>query len=255
MKSKHNGIVVENLTVHYDGAPALWDISLEIPAGKFVGILGPNGAGKSTFMKALLNLTETVSGTISFSGARLNQMKGKIAYIPQKELVDFTFPMTVKELVLMGAYPRLGLFRWMSRQDNEAAEEALQQVGMKEFQNRQIGELSGGQQQRVFLARAILQNADYYLLDEALSGVDHMSEEIIIEILKKMQQAGKTILMVHHDLNTVERYFDWLVFLNIRLVKSGAIETVFTRDIMQEAYGKSFQLYTEAVKLQNERLR
>jgi manganese/zinc/iron transport system ATP- binding protein len=250
---------VENMTVHYDGAPALWDISLEIPKGRFVGILGPNGAGKSTFIKALLGLTERVSGSISFGSKKLDQIRGEIAYIPQKELVDFTFPMTVFELVLMGCYPKLGLFGRVRKEDRGRAEEALLQVGMQEFRNRQIGELSGGQQQRIFLARAIVQDAEYYFLDEALSGVDHVSEEIIMAVLKEMQQAGKTILMVHHDLNTVERYFDWLIFLNIRLIQAGAIVQVFTPQVLEEAFGKNiqsgFQIYAEALKLQQEKRR
>lgn len=254
MKAKQDEILVENLTVHYDGTPALWDVSVKIPRGKFVAVIGPNGAGKSSFMKALLGLTETVSGRVLFHHKKAKEIRGKIAYIPQKELIDFTFPMTVKELVLMGAFPRLGLFRWIGKKDEEAAMCALDQVGMREFAARQIGELSGGQQQRVFLARALLQDADYYLLDEALSGVDHVSEQVIIEILKKMQQAGKTIIMVHHDLNTIERYFDWIVCLNIRLVKAGATSEVFTRETLQEAYGKSFEIYSEAIKLQHERV-
>jgi manganese/zinc/iron transport system ATP- binding protein len=246
--NREQALFVDGLTVHYDGVPALWDISLDVPRGKFVGILGPNGAGKSTFMKALLGLEKKVSGTLLFSGKKLDQMKGKIAYIPQKETIDFNFPMTVKELVLMGRYPKLGLFKRVQKQDIEAACSMLERVGLQEFQKRQIGELSGGQQQRLFLARALLQDAEYYFLDEALSGVDHASEEIIITILKEMQQKGKTIFMVHHDLNTVESYFDWLLFLNIRLIASGELKNVFTPRIMQETYGKSFQIYSEAFK-------
>ncbi len=244
---------VSNLTVHYDKIPVLWDINLDVPHGKLVGILGPNGAGKSTFIKALLGLIKPVSGSVFFLKKRLREIKGKIAYVPQKEAVDWDFPITVIELVLMGRYPQRGLFRWMKKEDITSAHEALDLVGMKEYMHRQINELSGGQQQRAFLARALLQDADIYFLDEPLSGVDHTSEEIIMRILKNMAQSGKTIFMVHHDLNNVEEYFDWIVLLNVRLIGAGPKAEIFKRDLMQAAYGKNFLLFDETVKISKDR--
>lgn len=251
---KSSALKIQGLTVHYDGMPALWDINLEIPRGKIVGIIGPNGAGKSTLIKALLGLVKPVSGAVFLNGKPLQASRGKIAYIPQKESVDWDFPITVKELVLMGRYPKRGLFTWMKKEDKKAAEHALELVGMHEFKDRQISELSGGQQQRVFLARALLQDADIYFLDEPLSGVDHASEEIIMALLRKMRDEGKTIFMVHHDLNSVDLYFDWLIFLNVRLVATGPKSEVFTKRYMQETYGKSFMLYDETIKLSQNKL-
>jgi len=249
----HPALKVQNLTVHFDGAPALWDIHLEVPRGKFVGILGPNGAGKSTFIKALLGLLKPVSGSVQFFGKTLKTQRGKIAYVPQREAVDWDFPITVKELVLMGRYPKRGLFRWLQKEDVTAADACLERMGMLEFSKRQISELSGGQQQRVFLARALLQDADMYFLDESLSGVDHVSEEIIIATLQEMKNRGKTIFMVHHDLNNAEKYFDWILFLNVRLIAFGPKEKVFTPHFMQEAYGKGFLLYDETARLSQQR--
>ncbi|MDB6081066.1 MAG: putative ABC-type transporter, ATPase subunit [Chlamydiia bacterium] len=244
---------VSNLTVHYDSSPVLWDINLEVPSGKLIGILGPNGAGKSTFMKALLGLVKPVSGAIFFYGKNLKNMRGKIAYIPQREVIDWSFPITVKELVLMGSYARLGFFKWIGKKELQAAEHCLELVGMQEFSSRQISELSGGQQQRVFLARSLLQEADIYFFDEPLSGVDHASEEIIMNILQNMKNAGKTIFMVHHDLNTVDAYFDWIILLNVRLIAAGEKMNIFTPQYMQEAYGKNFMVYDEAMKLSSYR--
>lgn len=237
-----SALKVSNLTVRYDKSPALLDINLDVPTGKIVGILGPNGAGKSTLIKALLGLIKPVSGMISFHGKKIKSMRGKIAYIPQKETIDWSFPITVKELVLMGRYPKLGLLRWIKKEDEQAAEHSLKLVGMQDFSSRQISQLSGGQQQRAFLARALLQEAEVYFLDEPLSGVDHASEEIIMQILKKMKDDGKTIFMVHHDLNSVDSYFDWLILLNIRLIAAGEKEKVFTPHTLHEAYGKIFDL-------------
>jgi len=245
----HTAIRVHGLTVHYEANPVLWDINLEVPTGKFVGILGPNGAGKSTFMKALLGFIPAIAGTTHFFGKPLAKVRGRIAYIPQQKEIDWDFPITVKELVLMGRYPRLGLFRPIRHVDHEAAEKVLREVGMEEFSGRQIRKLSGGQQQRAFLARALLQEADLYFLDEPLTGIDHTSQEIILSILHNMRAAGKTILMVHHDLNSAPKYFDWAILLNLRLVAAGEFEAVFQQELLQEAYGKNFVLYDEVSKL------
>jgi manganese/zinc/iron transport system ATP- binding protein len=240
---------VQGLTVHYQSVPVLWDIDLTIHQQQLVGIIGPNGAGKSTFMKAILGLVKPVSGSIWILGEALARVRQKIAYVPQREAIDWDFPITVKELVLMGCYPQLGLFRWVRKKEIAKAEHCLEMVGMQGLGNRQISQLSGGQQQRAFLARAILQDADVYFLDEPLAGVDHASESIIMELLRSLCRQGKTIFMVHHDLNSVQTYFDSVILLNVRLVASGLTSEVFTKRNLQQAYGKSFTLFDEVVKL------
>ncbi len=241
---------VSGLTVHYDKTPVLWDVNVDVPTGSLVAILGPNGAGKSSFIKAVLGLVVPVTGSIHIMGKPKRRKTAHIAYIPQREAIDWDFPITVRDLVLMGRYPKLGLFRWAKKADILAAQEAIQMVGLEAFEQRQISELSGGQQQRAFLARALLQDADISFLDEPLSGVDMASEKIIMNILQMMRDKGKTIFMVHHDLNTVEEYFDWVMFLNIRLVAAGPVKQVFTPSVLREAYGKNFVLFDETAKLQ-----
>ena len=247
-------VKVRNLTVHYEGIPVLWDINLEIPQGVFLGVIGPNGAGKSTFIKTIVGLINPVSGSITLFGKRRERVKRRIAYVPQREAIDWDFPITAQELVLMGCYPKLGLFQKVTKKERQAAKEALKKVGLQDFADRQIGQLSGGQQQRLFLARALLQDADIYFLDEPLSGVDHASGEIIIDILRDMQRQGKTIFMVHHDLNNVESYFDWVLFLNTRLVAVGPTAEVFVPKYLQEAYGRDLMLYDQVVKISTKRM-
>jgi manganese/zinc/iron transport system ATP- binding protein len=181
-------------------------------------------------------------------------MRGKIAYIPQREAIDWTFPITVRELVFMGLYPKRGLFGFRTKEDDKHVDAALKQVGLEEYANREIGKLSGGQQQRAFLARALVQEADVYFLDEPLSGVDHASEQLIMRLLHAMQKSGKTIFMIHHDLNNVEKYFNWLILLNVRVIRSGVTKDVFTGDLLKEAYGKNFMLYDETVKRASEKI-
>ncbi len=236
MNGKNSAIEVRDLTVRYDGSTALSDITLDLPQGKLIGILGPNGAGKSTFIKTLVGLIKPVSGTVLFFGKPFKASAGRIAYLPQRETIDWRFPITVKDLVLMGRYPRIGWFRWITKADVDACRECLEMVGMLKYLDRQISELSGGEQQRAFLARALLQDADMYFLDESLSGVDHTSEEIIIDILQKMVKKQKTICMVYHDLNTAGRYFDWMVLLKGRLIAAGSKEDVFTPENLAKAY-------------------
>lgn len=245
----HLALKVGDLTVHYDATAVLWDINLEVPTGKFVGILGPNGAGKSTFIKSLLGLVPTVSGNILFLGRHLPKMQRKIAYMPQRAAIDWDFPITVKELVAMGRFNKLGLFKRADSLDKKICSDALEQVDLLPYADRQISKLSGGQQQRLFLARAIAQEADIYFLDEPLSGVDHASEDIIMNILRAMQLQNKTIFMVHHDLNTAAKFFDWAILINVRLVASGPMERVFVPHLLQEAYGKSLLLYDEVARL------
>lgn len=240
---------VEQLSVNYDKTPVLWDISLEIPKGNLVGIIGPNGAGKSTFIKTALGLLKPISGKVEFFSKSLKEVRKKIAYVPQRESVDWDFPITVRDLVLMGRYGRLGIFSRPKKADIEATEYYLEMVGMQGFADRQISQLSGGQQQRIFIARALLQEADLYFLDEPFSGIDLASEKVIIEILKKLKNQGKTIFVVHHDLNTVEKYFDWIILINMRLIAYGPTNEIFTSELLNITYGKNFALFDEAIKL------
>lgn len=246
---------VSQLFVNYDRTPVLWDISLEVPQGKLVGILGPNGSGKTTFIKTVLGLLKPISGYVSFLGQPLSSIRQKIAYVPQKETVDWDFPITVSDLVLMGRYGQLGLFRWPRKADRAAAERCLEMVGMSAFANRQISQLSGGQQQRVFIARALLQDADIYFMDEPFAGIDIATESVIIALLKELIKKNKTVFVVHHDLNTVESYFDWIIMLNMRLVASGEVSDIFNAENLQAAYGKSYTLLDEALKLSERKSR
>ena len=241
------------LTVNYDKTPVLWDVSLAIPEGVLVGIVGPNGAGKSTLIKAALGLVKPISGQVRFFDKPLKQVRQRVAYVPQRESVDWDFPVTARDLVLMGRYNRLGLFQRPRESDWMAADHYLELVGMGEFANRQINQLSGGQQQRVFLARALLQEADIYFMDEPFTGVDLATETVIVDLLSQLRAKGKTVLVVHHDLNTVERYFDWTILLNMRLVAYGLTQNVFTADYLSQTYGKNFALLSETLKLSQQK--
>lgn len=241
---------VHHLTVNYDKNVVLWDLHFSIPQGLLVGIIGPNGAGKSTLIKTAMGLVPPLSGTIKFFGNSLEKSRKHVAYVPQRASIDWNFPITVLDLVLMGRYGRLGLFKWPRQADKKAAEHYLDLVGMLPFVNRQINELSGGQQQRVFFARALLQEADLYLMDEPFTGIDYATEQILFSLLNEMKKKGKTTLVVHHDLNTVENAFDWAVLLNLRLIASGPLETVLTPENLQRAYGKNYSILDEAFRLQ-----
>ena len=240
---------VHQLAVNYDKTPVLWDISLQVPEGKIVGIIGPNGAGKSTFIKASLGLIRTISGKVEFFSKQLNEVRRRVAYVPQRESVDWDFPITVRDLVLMGRYGALGICRWPRKADLMAVDHYLELVGLTPYVNRQISQLSGGQQQRAFIARALVQEADIYFLDEPFSGVDMATETTIMHILRELRNKGKTVFVVHHDLNTVESYFDWLIMLNMRLIACGPTVEVFNAETLNMAYGKSYALFNEAIKL------
>jgi manganese/zinc/iron transport system ATP- binding protein len=240
---------IDQLTVNYDKTPVLWDISFEIPKGKLVGIIGPNGAGKSTLLKAALNLVKPISGRIEFFGKPLRSMRKKVAYVPQRTSVDWDFPITVLDVVLMGRYGQLGFFKWPKKADKAAARAALDMVGMQPFEHRQISQLSGGQQQRVFIARALLQDAEMYMMDEPFAGVDIATEKAIVFLLEELKLKGKTLFIVHHDLNTVERYFDWIIMLNTCLIASGPVSEMFNAASIARAYGRNFALLDEAAKL------
>lgn len=244
-----DALKVRLLTVSYDKIPVLWDVSLAIPPGQLVGILGPNGAGKSTFIKSVLGLVRPVAGTITFFGKPHREMRSKIAYIPQKESVDWDFPITVQELILMGRYGRLGLFRRPTPEDHQAVSHYLEVVGLTSFKDRQISQLSGGQQQRAFLARALVQEADIYFLDEPFVGIDAATEFMMVQLLKKLVSEGKTVFVVHHDLNAVEYFFNWVILLNLRLIGCGPVKEIFTSANLKQAYGKNWTLLDEAAKL------
>ncbi len=244
-----NAVLVEKLIVHYDKTPVLWEVDFSIPKGHVVGVIGPNGAGKSTLLKALLGLIKPVSGHISFFDLPYSKMRKKIAYVPQRTSVDWNFPIQVLDVVLMGLYGERGFLKWVRKKDRKRAEDALKRVGMLEYAKRQISQLSGGQQQRVFLARALLQDADLYLMDEPFAGVDMATEKAIMEIFIQLKEEGKTLLIVHHDLTSVKNYFDWVVLLNSCLIDCGPVEEVFHEENLTKAYGNAAYLLTEAKKL------
>lgn len=240
---------VNQLTVNYDKTPVLWDISLSIPSGLLVGIIGPNGAGKSTLIKAALGLVKPLSGGIEFFGLPLKRVQQRVAYVPQRESVDWDFPVTVRDLVMMGRYGRLGLFRRPRESDWAAVDHYLELVGMSLYADRQISQLSGGQQQRVFLARALLQEADVYFMDEPFTGVDLATEMEMIQSLQRLRSEGKTVFVVHHDLNTVENTFDWVILLNMRLIACGPTKQFFTPHYLNATYGKHSTLFDETLKI------
>lgn len=233
----HPIVEVHDLTVSYDKKPVLWDIDLSLPKGNIIGIVGPNGAGKSTLLKTIMGLVPSDSGYIKLFDKPLNDVRKHISYVPQKESVDWDFPVSVLDVVVMGCYARLGLFQRPTKTDYEKALTCLRQVGMEPLAKRQISQLSGGQQQRVFLARALAQEAQLYLMDEPFVGIDAATEKIIARLLQTMAHQGKTILVVHHDLQSAAHYFDWSVLLNMRVVASGPLKEVFTTELLQQTYG------------------
>ena len=244
---------VKQLTVNYDKVPVLWDINFSIPPANIIGIIGPNGAGKSTLIKSILGMLEPLSGKVDFFGQSFKKAKKKIAYVPQRSSVDWDFPITVLEVVMMGLYAKLGLFSFCGTKEKAKAMDALDKVGLSSFAGRQISQLSGGQQQRVFIARALLQGAEIYFMDEPFAGVDMATEQAMIEIIRRLRSEGKTIFIVHHDLNTVPLYFDWLIMLNTSLVACGPIEQVFNQQNLNNTYGKGSFVLDEAAKLAHKR--
>ncbi len=252
--NKEPALRIQQLSVNYEKTPVLWDISLEVPPGKLVAIVGPNGAGKSTLLKTALGLITPISGNICFFGEPLKKVRKKVAYMPQRESVDWDFPITVFDLVLMGRYGKRGLFKWLTRKDRQDAYRYLAMVGLESFESRQISQLSGGQQQRAFLARALLQEADLYLMDEPFTGIDIASSKTIISILQTLRDAGKTLFVVHHDLGSISEVFDWVILLNMRLVGCGATKEIFTPEMIQRAYGKESLLLDEAARLSQEKI-
>ncbi|MNS76573.1 High-affinity zinc uptake system ATP-binding protein ZnuC [compost metagenome] len=230
-------LIIQNLSVAYQKKPVLRDISFEVPEGQLIGIIGPNGAGKSTLIKAALGLLPRLSGEVLIYGEPYAQQRKRIGYVPQRESIDWDFPTSALDVVMMGRYGHLGWFKRPGREERRLAMECLAKVGMTDYADRQISQLSGGQQQRIFLARALAQDASLYFMDEPFVGVDAATEKAIITLLNELKQQGKTVLVVHHDLNTVKEYFDWVVLLNVSLVAAGPVEQTFTTDLLQLTYG------------------
>lgn len=228
---------VENITAAYRKEPVLRNVSFALPQGRLIGIVGPNGAGKSTLLKAVLELIPKSSGTVEILGSSVRSQKKNIGYVPQRGNVDWDFPTNALDVVMMGRYAQIGWLKRPSRKDKALAIEALERVGMKEYADRQISQLSGGQQQRVFLARALIQDAQVYFMDEPFAGVDATTERAIIDLLKELKEKGKTVIVVHHDLQTVTEYFDWVLLLNQRLIACGPVEQTFTSELLQKTYG------------------
>jgi manganese/zinc/iron transport system ATP- binding protein len=238
-------VELHDLTVSYNKKPVLWDIDLTLPPSSIIGIIGPNGAGKSTLLKAMMGLVDISSGYVKMFDKDLDQVRSRVSYVPQKESVDWDFPASVLDVVLMGRYGKMGLFTRPRKADREVAMECLRQVDMADYAKRQISQLSGGQQQRVFLARALAQEADLYFMDEPFAGVDAATEKAIIGLMKTMSKQGKSVVVVHHDLQSAREYFDWVVLLNLRLIASGPARQVLTGELLQETYGGKLTLLAE----------
>ena len=239
---KEIAVAIDDLTVAYNYKPVLWDIDLAIPKGVLMAIVGPNGAGKSTLIKSILGIIKPIAGSVTVFGKPYTKQRKKVAYVPQKGSVDWDFPTTALDVVLMGTYGSLGWIKRPGKTQKKAALEALEKVGMLPFKNRQISQLSGGQQQRIFLARALVQNAEIYFMDEPFQGVDATTEKAIINILKALRKAGKTVVVVHHDLQTVPEYFDWVTFLNVKKIATGPVKDIFNNENLIKTYGINYQV-------------
>jgi manganese/zinc/iron transport system ATP- binding protein len=237
METRSNAVDIMDLTVAYREQPVLWDVDLEVPEGVLMAIVGPNGAGKSTLIKTILGLIQPAAGQVRIYGEPYAQQRQLVGYVPQRGSVDWDFPTNALDVVTMGLYRRIGWVRRPGRAERELAMDSLEKVGMADFADRQISQLSGGQQQRVFLARALVQDAQIYFMDEPFAGVDATTERAIIALLRELRGAGKTVVVVHHDLQTVEEYFDWLMMLNVRRIASGPVGEVFTEENLRIAYG------------------
>jgi len=237
MTEETKAIEVTDLTVAYRDKPVLWDIDLDVPASVLMAVVGPNGAGKTTLIKAILGLIHSAAGQVLIYGKPYARQRQLVGYVPQRESVDWDFPTSVLDVVMMGRYGHLGWVRRPGQVERALAFEALDKVGMRPFAERQISQLSGGQQQRVFLARALVQDALVYFMDEPFQGVDATTERAIVTLLQELRAAGKTVVVVHHDLQTVPEYFDWVTLLNVRRIASGPVDEVFTEENLRLAYG------------------
>ena len=246
---------IHDLTVAYQRKPVIWDIGFDVPGGSLVGIVGPNGAGKSTLLKAVMDLVPRASGRVRVFGETYRQNRHRVGYVPQRESVDWDFPVDALDVVTMGLYGKVGWFLPVRRKHRRAAREALDRVGIGELADRQISQLSGGQQQRTFLARALVQDADLYLMDEPFAAVDAATERAIVDILREMKRGGKTAVVIHHDLPTVPEYFDYVVLLNMRVVAHGPVADVFTPENLQKTYGGRLTLLDEVSEAMRRRER
>ncbi|MCG8510296.1 MAG: ABC transporter ATP-binding protein [Rhodospirillales bacterium] len=246
--SPDSPLSVHSITVAYNRKPVLWDVEYEAPDRQLIGVVGPNGAGKSTLIKACLGLVPLASGGVEVYGKPVSRQRRLIGYVPQRGSVDWDFPVSALEVVTMGRYGMLGWCRPISRKHKEAAMDSLDQVGMADFSGRQISQLSGGQQQRVFLARALAQEARLYFMDEPFAGVDAATEKAIVDVLRRLKQEGRTVIVVHHDLQTVPEYFDHVMLLNMRVVEAGPVADVFTHENLRKTYGGRLALLDEAAQ-------
>ena len=246
--SEKSPLSIHALTVAYHRKPVLWDVDLDVPANSIVGVIGPNGAGKSTLLKACLGLIPISSGKVSVFGKPYAQQRALVGYVPQRESVDWDFPVTALEVVMMGTFGQLGLFHRAGKRERAKACEALDGVGLADEANSQIGQLSGGQQQRVFLARALAQSAQLYLMDEPFASVDAATEQSIIAVLRRMRSEGRTVIVVHHDLETAREFFDWVILLNTRVIAAGATAQTLTHERLRETYGGRLTLLDEAAQ-------
>lgn len=239
-------ITIEGLSVSYDKKRVLSNVYLRIEEGRLIGVLGPNGAGKSTLFKSILGLISNNTGTITIFGKPISESRKRIAYVPQRDEVDWTFPATVRDIVMMGRFPAKTIWQKMDTIDHRKAQEAMEELSILDLADRQIGALSGGQQQRVFLARALCQEADILMLDEPFVGVDITTEEHIIRVLRKLSKEGKTLLVVHHDLSSVKEYFDQVILINQRLVAYGDTDATFVAENIAKTYGAPHTILLEA---------
>ncbi|MBK8022272.1 MAG: metal ABC transporter ATP-binding protein [Chloroflexi bacterium] len=249
LTAKTSALSVHDLTVAYQDKPAIWDVDLEVPEGVLLGVVGPNGAGKSTLIKAALNLIPRAAGEVLFYGKSYEQARDLVGYVPQRGSVDWDFPTSVLDVVTMGLYGKLGWFRRPGKRERELALHALEQVGLSDFAGRQISQLSGGQQQRTFLARALVQDARIYFMDEPFAAVDAVTERAIVNILRELRTRGKTVIVVHHDLATVDDYFDWVTLLNVEVIASGPVHDVFTPELLRQTYGGRISVAEKVGKL------
>lgn len=236
-KIQEYAIEVEDLTVAYQEKPVLWDVDVKVPRGVLLAIVGPNGAGKSTLLKSILGLVKPAAGTVMVFGESYESQRKRVAYVPQRGSVDWDFPTTALDVVMMGRYGHLGWLRRPGQKEKQLSLDALRKVGMQDYSNRQISQLSGGQQQRVFLARALVQDADIYIMDEPFAGVDTTTEKAIISLLQNLRKNGKTVIVVHHDLQTVKEYFDWVMLVNVRKIALGPVHHTLTKENLIKTYG------------------
>jgi manganese/zinc/iron transport system ATP- binding protein len=245
--SSTSPVSIHDLTVAYHRKPVLWDVDLDIPEGKLIAVVGPNGAGKSTLIKAVMDLVPKASGKVMIYGKPFRKQRKLVAYVPQRESVDWDFPIDALGVVAMGRYGSIGWCKPLRKRDAQIAMDALDRVGMADYARRQISQLSGGQQQRVFLARALAQDSSIYFMDEPFASVDAATEKAIVNVLAELRSTGKTVIVVHHDLQTVREYFDHVILLNMRVVAHGPVDEVFTDENLKKTYGGRLTLLSEAV--------